>query len=144
MQKPSSRPFDRDAIAGIFERYPGVLAVYLFGSQATGRARADSDIDLAIVPRDPSVRKRKLAMLTDLAREGFSSVDLVFLDVKDVVLRYEAVHQNRVIYQTDDFDRGSYYSKIVRMYLDFRPYLRVQREAYKQRRLGEKQARDHD
>jgi predicted nucleotidyltransferase len=137
MQEPRSRPFDRDAIAAVFKRYPGVLAVYLFGSQAAGQARAESDIDLAVVPRDASVRTRRLEMLTDLAREGFSSVDLVFLDVKDIVLRYEAVRQNRVIYQAEDFDRGSYYSKIVRMYLDFLPYLEVQREAYKERRLRE-------
>ena len=30
----------------IFEKYPGIQAVYLFGSSATGRANAGSDLDL--------------------------------------------------------------------------------------------------
>ena len=50
-------------------------------------------------------------------------------------MRYEAVRQNQVIYQTGDFDRGEMYSRVIREYLDFEPYLRIQREAYKRRLL---------
>lgn len=82
-----------------------------------------------------AVRERRLEILTDLARCGFCDVDLVFLDTDDIVLKYEAVRQNRVVYQTQDFDRGAVYSKIVRQYLDFYPYLKVQRQAYKRRLL---------
>ena len=123
-------------LAEVFRRYPDVLAVYLFGSQATGRLRRESDLDLAILPRTASLRERRLDILADLARYGFSNVDLVFLDTDDIVLKYEAVKHNRVVYQTEDFDRGSTYSKIVRQYLDFLPYLEVQRAAYKRRILS--------
>jgi uncharacterized protein len=119
----------------VFLRYPAIRAVYLFGSVAEGRALADSDLDLAVVPRDSSLREKRLDILTDLARGGFCDVDLVFLDVQDIVLRYEAVRQNQVIYQTGDFDRGEMYSRVIREYLDFEPYLRIQREAYKRRLL---------
>lgn len=119
----------------VFRCYPAIRAVYLFGSVAEGHARADSDLDLAVVPRDCSLREKRLDILTDLARNGFCDVDLVFLDVQDVVLRYEAVRQNQVIYQAEDFDRGEMYSRVVREYLDFEPYLRIQREAYKRRLL---------
>ena len=122
---------DLSHLAEVFRRYPDVLAVYLFGSQATGRLRRESDLDLAILPRTASLRERRLDILADLARYGFSNVDLVFLDTDDIVLKYEAVKHNRVVYQTEDFDRGSTYSKIVRQYLDFLPYLEVQRAAYK-------------
>jgi hypothetical protein len=60
----------------------------------------------------------------------------VILDIDDIVLKHEAVRLNQVVYQTEDFDWGTYFSKIVRMYLDFLPYLNVQREAYKWRILG--------
>jgi hypothetical protein len=129
---------DLDALPAIFRNYPDVQAVYLFGSTAEGRARDDSDLDLAVVPRSGSCRKRRLEMLTDLTRAGFDNVDLVFLDTDDLVLKYEAVRQNRVVYQTEDFDRGAMYSKVVRMYLDFLPYLEVQRKAYKRRILHDK------
>ncbi len=126
-----------DALGPIFRKYPDVQAVYLFGSTAAGRGRADSDLDLAVVPRSGACRAQRLEMLADLARAGFDHVDLVFLDTHDLVLQYEAVRQNCVVYQTADFDRGAMYSKIVRMYLDFMPYLQVQRAAYKRRILHE-------
>lgn len=53
----------------------------------------------------------------------------------DIVLRYEAVRQNVLVYAAEDFDRGEMYSRVVRAYLDFLPYLKVQREAYKRRIL---------
>jgi predicted nucleotidyltransferase len=129
-QKPDLQTLHR-----IFKRYPGVKAVYVFGSSAADRTHADSDLDLAVVPRHHQVRAKKLDMLADLARVGLSDVDLVFLDTDDIVLKYEAVRLNQLVYQADDFDRGAFYSLVVRKYLDFLPYLEVQREAYKRRIL---------
>ncbi len=118
----------------VFKQYPEIKAVYLFGSTATGNLHQESDIDLAILPENETLRKQKLQILTDLAAVGFCDVDLVFLDDHtDIVLRHEAVKQNQIVYMTPGFDRGSVYSKIVRQYLDFYPYLAVQRKAYKQR-----------
>ena len=126
---------DLKILPQIFRQYPDIQAVYLFGSTASGKVHRESDLDLAIVPRRGTVRERRLDLLADLARHGFCDVDLVFLDTDDIVLKYEAVRQNRVIYQTEDFDRGGTYSLIVRQYLDFLPYLEVQRRAYKRRIL---------
>ena len=92
----------------IFERYADILAVYLFGSTARGTADAGSDLDLAIVPRGPSLRARKLDLLADLARHGFCDVDLVFLDTDDIVTRYEAVRLNELVYAAADFDRARF------------------------------------
>lgn len=132
--------FDVESVANIFKRYPTIEAVYLFGSHAQGRARADSDIDLAVVPRRGEDPPDKLDLLTELARAGFDNVDILILDAeqmtRDYVLAYEAVRLNQVIYQTDDFARGTLYSKIVRQFLDFKPYLDVQRAAYKRRILS--------
>jgi predicted nucleotidyltransferase len=124
---------DIQLLSQVFKNHPDVQAVYLFGSSVSGRTHAESDLDLAIVPRHHRVRAAKLDMLADLARVGFCNVDLVFLDTDDIVLKYEAVRQNQVVYQTEDFDRGSFYSEVVRKYLDFLPYLEVQRKAYKRR-----------
>lgn len=126
---------DLQVLSQVFCEYPDVQAVYLFGSVASGRSHPDSDLDLAVYPKSRSVRERRLEILTDLARCGFCNVDSVFLDTDDIVLKYEAVRQNRVVYQTQDFDRGAVYSKIVRQHLDFYPYLEVQRQAYKRRML---------
>lgn len=124
-----------ESLREVFRRYPDIEAVYLFGSRAEGNTRADSDLDLAIVPAREACREQRLEILTDLARAGFDEVDLVFLNGDDLVLAYEAVRPNQVVYQTDEFDRGAYYSRVIRMYLDFLPYLEVQREAYRRRVL---------
>ena len=108
----------------------------MFGSAGTGRSHRESDIDLAIYPDTPGLRREKLSILTELARTGFCNVDLVFMDENDIVLQYEAVRQNIVVYQASGFDRGATYSRIVRQYLDFYPYLTEQRNAYKKRILG--------
>ncbi|MCS6964260.1 nucleotidyltransferase domain-containing protein [Thermoflexus sp.] len=125
-----------DLLAEVFRRYPEIEAVYLFGSAAEGRRHAESDLDLGVVVRRGARRPDPLSLLTDLARYGFCRVDLVFLDTEDILLKFEAVRHNRVVYQTADFDRGEFFSQIVRQYFDFAPYLRVQREAYKRRLLG--------
>ena len=120
----------------VFKKYPEIEAVYLFGSAATGKLHRESDIDLALYPDSSQLREKKLDILTELARLGFCNVDLVFMDKNDIVLQYEAVRQNIVVYQAPGFDRGATYSKIVRQYLDFYPHLTVQRNAYKKRVLG--------
>lgn len=122
-------------IALIFDRYPDIQAVYLFGSFASGRAYVESDLDLAIVPRPNAKLLDKLGILADLTRLGLCDIDLVILDTDNIVLKHESVRQNYLIYQAEDFDSGGYYSKVMREYLDFLPYLAVQRHAYKTRIL---------
>ncbi len=132
----NSRPPNLDAISQVFSKYPSVQAVYLFGSYATGKIRRDSDVDLAVVPRDSSAREQMLDIMADLVRHVYDRIDLVFLDTQDIVLLFESVRYNQVVYKTPDFDPGEYSSRIAREYWDFKPYLEVQRKVYKQRILG--------
>lgn len=123
---------DVENLAEVFRQYAEIQAVYVFGSVASDKARCGSDLDLAILS-SKSFRKKKLDLLADLARQGFCRVDLVLLDTADTILQYEAIRQNRLIYHSEEFDRGGFYSRIVRRYLDFQPYLQLQRQAYKRR-----------
>jgi len=130
-----ARSDDVERLQAVFGAYPEIQAVFLFGSQASGAVHAESDLDLAVVPRSSAARDFRLDILADLTRQGFDNVDLVFLDSDDIVLRHQAVRLNRLVYQVRDFDRGAFYSRVIREYLDFLPYLEVQREAYKRRLL---------
>lgn len=125
----------RRRVRRVLGRYPAVQAAYLFGSHAEGRATANSDVDLALVGSQNELQVQKLDIFADLTAEGLDSVDLVLLEGSDPVLRFEAVHPNCVIYARTDFDHGSYFSRSLREYFDLEPYLRIQREAYKQRLL---------
>ena len=123
------------SISGILSRYPAVEAAYLFGSHAKGAATAQSDIDLALVGKAPRLVADKLDMLADFATVGIDAIDLVILDGADTVLRFEAVSPNRLLYARPGFDHGSFFSRVLREYFDFEPYLRVQRQALKARIL---------
>jgi len=127
---------DLKILSQIFNNFGEIQAVYLFGSTAAGNLHQESDLDLAIYPGSESLKKKKLLILTELARHGFDNVDLIFLDGNDIILEYEAVRQNRLVYQKKYFDRGTLYSNTVRKYLDFYPFLLVQRKAYKMRLLN--------
>jgi uncharacterized protein len=120
----------------VFKNYPEILAVYLFGSRATSTARPDSDYDLAVVSvLERPARCRKMDILSDLAKAGFDNVDLSFLDRDNLVLSHEAVRMNQIVFCRPEFDRGSFYSQVIRMYFDIQPCLNVQREAFKERIL---------
>ena len=124
---------DIRSLKDVFQRYPAIQAVYVFGSTGSGKMHPESDLDMAIVSRSTTLKDNKLQILTELASLGFCNADLIFLDTGDIVLQYEAVRQNRLIYSVQDFDRGTMYSKVIRQYLDFVPYLETQRKAYKRR-----------
>jgi hypothetical protein len=120
----------------IFANYKKIDAVYLFGSQLTGKLRHESDIDLGIITEDENFKKRKLDILEDLATEGFCNVDLVFLDEADITLKFEIIHNNHIIYKKPGFDQGKIFSDTIRKYLDFYYYLELQRKSYKKRLLN--------
>ena len=122
-------------LAQVLDRYPAVEAAYLFGSHARGTANAQSDIDLGLVGPPAKLNAIRLDLLADFVREGLDRVDLVLLDEADLTLRFEALSPNCRVYVRDDFDGGSYFSRTVREYFDFEPYLRIQREALKRRLL---------
>jgi predicted nucleotidyltransferase len=124
---------DIELLSKVFKGFPDIKAVYLFGSAASGHLHEESDMDLAVFPDTEELRGQKLKILEHLAHNGFCNVDLVFLGTDDIVLQYEAVRQNILVYQTPAFDRGYTYSRIIRQYLDFYPYLTVQRHALKKR-----------
>ena len=71
-----------ECLRGIFERYPDIRAVYLFGPVAGHGTR--SRVILTWPSSRGARRSLKLGLLADLARHGFCDVDVVFLDVDDI------------------------------------------------------------
>lgn len=89
----------------VFKRH-GVALAYLFGSRARGRARGDSDYDIAILfeRQSPGILDEvELAM--DIARElGVppEGVDVVSLNNADVLLKARVLKEGILIYAKDD------------------------------------------
>lgn len=120
----------------VFSQYPEIDAVYIFGSTVSGKIHRESDLDLAVITSSDSLRSRKVEILATLAKNGFCNVDLVFPENNNIILLFEIIRNNRLIYQKSDFSAGAFFSLVLRKYFDFYPYLTVQRKAYKKRILN--------
>lgn len=128
-----------DRLRAVFAGHPAVRGAYVFGSVATEQEWDGSDLDLGIVVEegawDPSDKVPLIGECMDAARRA--RIDLVVLNDAPLVLQFEAVRPNVILYAADDFDPGVFSSKVLRMYWDFQPHLRRQRKAYKRRLLNE-------
>ena len=125
-----------DALEGIFK----ISVLVLFGSLATGRARPDSDLDVAVLTSttDP-VPRRKLQQriavaLADFAPEG--RVDVVFVDEAPDLLRQRIMESGRVLLNRDPASWKEWRIRTMREYGDREPVRRLFLEA-QQRRLEE-------
>jgi predicted nucleotidyltransferase len=83
---------DRQALVeALIRQLPGLLAVYVFGSRANGEARADSDLDLAVLVegRLDALRAWELAQL--LAGLTGYDVDLLDLRTASTVMQHQVI-----------------------------------------------------
>ncbi|MEK6533666.1 MAG: nucleotidyltransferase domain-containing protein [Nitrospirota bacterium] len=70
---------------------PELIALYRFGSQAKGTARPDSDVDLAVLTRNPIPAMRRFELAQELAIQLHREVDLVDLRSASTVMRMQVV-----------------------------------------------------
>ena len=120
----------------ILQKYPAVKAAWLFGSYAENKARTDSDLDIGLAGEAAELSVIQLDILADFSRAGIDRVDLVILDQADLVMKFEVLHHNQLIFSQDDYDSAALVSLVLREYFDFLPYLERQRNAMKERLLN--------
>ena len=107
---------------------PEVLAAYLYGSHAEGRASALSDIDLGVLIKDGLTEEHlwqlEDALAADLRRIlRTDKVDLIVLNLAPLRIQYEVITKGEVLYSADDVARAEFESYSLRRYWDFEKYL---------------------
>jgi predicted nucleotidyltransferase len=105
-----------------------VLAAYLYGSHAEGRANALSDMDIGVLIRDGLAEERLWRLEDALAADlrpilHTDQVDLVVLNLAPLRIRYEVITKGKVLYSADDGARADFESYSLRRYWDFQKYL---------------------
>ncbi|MDN3554223.1 nucleotidyltransferase domain-containing protein [Halomonas almeriensis] len=80
-----------DAIQYLRQVLPGLQAVYLFGSQANGSSRLDSDVDLAVLLPRPLEAERRWEVAQTLASRLGRDVDLVDLRGASTVMQHQVL-----------------------------------------------------
>lgn len=89
----------------LFEKYPEVKLVYLFGSQADGKAGPISDHDFAVYfdEKTPSLKRSdiKIKLITDLMGEiKTNNIDVVSLnDNLEPLLKYHIIRYGKLIFE---------------------------------------------
>jgi hypothetical protein len=86
----------------------------LFGSDARGTRRADSDVDIGIFPVDANLSLQdELSLQTELARVCGRNVDLVRLDRAPTLVRWQVVRYGRVIMESTRFSAARFVAESV-------------------------------
>lgn len=111
-------------MAQVMARHASVVTAILFGSTATGHARPDSDLDLAIATVTPLTSEGRIALIEDLALTFGRPVDLIDLDHTHSPLLHRILTQGHMILCND---RTRYAELLLRMVYeeaDVMPYYR--------------------
>lgn len=111
-----------DQIERVIAGHPELEVVFLFGSMASGKGRADSDVDLAVQAADLLNAADKLALILEIGEATGRPVDLVDLRAAGEPLLGEILTRGKRI-------RGSHgaCAELLRRHLfdaaDFLPYV---------------------
>lgn len=121
--------------------YTDLIAVYLFGSVAEGKAHALSDIDVAVLFYDDlspdQIFQRTLAVGTALEAALHTTVDVIPLNRAAPFLRFQIIKNGKLVLERDRTQRCLFQMSAMNAYYDAKPYLDYQRsEAI--RRIREK------
>jgi len=102
----------REVLAG----HTMVLCAWLFGSTASGRQRADSDLDIGVLTSRKPTWQEYAELQQDLVQVvGSDAVDLVVLNEASSILRFEAL-SGRCLTCRDSEARAAFYSLTAREY----------------------------
>ncbi len=116
---------DQEGLVAFLSTQPDVVAAYLFGSLAEGRAHPRSDIDIAILLRedaDASVGgKRHFALWEAVERFTDRKVDVVVLNTASPILQHQVLKHGKLLYEGDRRARVEFEVRAGKIYADLKP-----------------------
>jgi len=68
-----------DEIRDVLSRFPSIYLAIVFGSVASGLARSNSDLDLAVLGKTPLSADEKIELIAALAQQFGRPIDLIDL-----------------------------------------------------------------
>ena len=107
-----------DQLVKELSKFRFVSAVFLFGSQATGKSRKDSDFDIAVITKN-ATRNQELAV------SGYNNqyFDVSILERLPLIIQFRVIKEGKLLYCKDEKFLNEVKLKILRNYLDFVPFI---------------------
>ncbi len=126
-------PLNTEALVNCLAAQPDVLAAYLFGSYATGEARPESDVDVAVLlsGTDEMERfERRLRLMGEVEEAlGRRPADVVVLNDAPPLLAHQVLRHGRLIFERDQAARVEFEVRSGQVYTDLVPMRQFFREA---------------
>ena len=128
------------AVSRVFAKRPEVLAGYIFGSVASGRTRANSDIDIAVLIDGKVIRKDPLQYRLSLMADVGSAlkrndVDVVLMNEAPPPLAQNIIAKGRLIFERSRSARVAFHVKTLNMFLGTEPMRLLHLQYLKRRYL---------
>jgi len=111
---------------------PDVIAAYLFGSRVSGRARAESDVDVAVLlnEEDNVARfERRLQMMVEVSKVCGREVDVIVLNDAPPILQNQVLRYGRLLFERDRRARVEFEVRAGKVYADLEPMRRFFQQA---------------
>ncbi|MBI5213412.1 MAG: nucleotidyltransferase domain-containing protein [Nitrospirae bacterium] len=127
---------DLERLKPIFEDYHYIAAAYLFGSHATGKKGPMSDVDIALLLKEPLPKGRELIHEEDYLSCRIADalqvkeVDLIDLNRQGLIFVHNVLKTGKLIYDADTDFRIKFVAKVISDYCDFEPTLRFMNNYY--------------
>lgn len=115
---------DEAGLVAFLATQPDVIAAYLFGSLAQGRAHPQSDIDVAVLlePMDVETAfNRRLRLMEYLRPYADREVDVVVLNTAPPLLQYQVLKHGRLLYERERSGRAEFEVRVGEVYADLKP-----------------------
>lgn len=91
-----------------------VSAIFLFGSRVTGRARSDSDFDIAVLTKNMPAKDEK--EITGLGDDVF---DIHIFSQLPLLIQFRVLKEGKILYSKSEKDIYDTKVDVFRRYLDF-------------------------
>ena len=123
---PRDLHFIENAVTSCLAARKEVLAAYIYGSVASGRARPDSDVDIAVLVSDKVMRgdswKYRLELISSLMDAlKRDDVDLILLNEAPPLLAHRALSKGKLVLERSASARIAFQVRAVNRYLDTQP-----------------------
>ncbi len=92
---------DGAVVAVLRRAFPDALGIYAFGSRIQGTARADSDLDLAVLVAGYAEPLQLWALSNELAEMLGCEVDLLDLRAATTVMQYQVLTRGRRLWASE-------------------------------------------
>ena len=113
-----------------FSTKKDVIAVYLYGSQASGKTTPHSDVDLAVILNSTKHSfERELKFRTDLEKLLRCEADVVILNDADHFLSSQVFTKGKILFTRNRKKSEDFKWHAMKLYWDFIPTQRIFEEA---------------